>query len=352
MVYGVSSSIIVITDVVSCIFSFLGGNTLCKFPQSLSTSPGEVLYNSTQGVTPIQCHSHNDFLHRNPVYDALAAGCTGIETDIWLFDDELFVGHNTNGLTRDRTLKSLYIDPLVALLDARNKPVDDLGLEVSSSAKQGVFDKDPSQTLVLLIDYKNNGRAIHPRVVSQLSALRDKNYLTYFSGSSQTITQGPITVVATGNAPFDLITANQTYRDIFFDAPLHKLASDSPSPHTKNTDQGQGTAGTSPSSHFNITNSYYASTNFKSSISRFFFLPGSSLSEAHIRTIREHVRVAKEKGLKARYWGTPSWPKGVRDRVWSRLVEEGVGVVSGDDLEGMRALAGLGTPQSSDHDEL
>ena len=47
---------------------------------------------ATRDVVPIPCHSHNDYWRRVPVFDAIHWGCTGIEADVWLFDDELYVG--------------------------------------------------------------------------------------------------------------------------------------------------------------------------------------------------------------------------------------------------------------------
>lgn len=75
---------------------------------------------ATRNIHPIPCHSHNDYWRRVPLFDAIHAGCTSVEADVWLFKDrnnELFVGHDTASLTPDRTLASLYVNPLVDLLD-------------------------------------------------------------------------------------------------------------------------------------------------------------------------------------------------------------------------------------------
>lgn len=74
---------------------------------------------ATRDVRPIPCHSHNDYWRRVPLFDAIHWGCTGVEADVWLFDgnDELLVGHSSTSLSPARTLRSLYVDPLVELLD-------------------------------------------------------------------------------------------------------------------------------------------------------------------------------------------------------------------------------------------
>ena len=41
---------------------------------------------------------------------------------------------------------------------------------------------------------------------------------------------------------------------------------------------------------------------------------------------------AKELGLKSRYWSTPAWPVGWRNRVWESLMELGADVLNVDDL--------------------
>ncbi|RYE91684.1 MAG: hypothetical protein EOO77_47865, partial [Oxalobacteraceae bacterium] len=170
-------------------------------PGKASSDIAPHLLDITRDVTPIPCHSHNDYWRRVPLYDALRWGCTGVEADVWLFDDDLFVGHSTNALTKDRTFRSMYVDPLVKMLDHRNEVGN---FAPVSSVRNGVFETAPEQTLVLLVDFKNDGRDIFPRVSQQLTAFREKGYLTYFNG--ETTIEGAITVVATGNAPFDLIT--------------------------------------------------------------------------------------------------------------------------------------------------
>ncbi|KAF2873574.1 hypothetical protein BDV95DRAFT_627462 [Massariosphaeria phaeospora] len=297
---------------------------------------------STHDIHPIPCHSHNDYWRPAPLFDALRWGCTSVEADVWLFDHELYVGHSTHSLAETKTLRSLYIDPLVTMLDGRN---GENQFSTASDVKNGVFDTAPEQTLVLLVDFKNSGPEIYPVVADQLSALREKGYLSYWDGKSTTI--GPVTVVATGNAPFDLITANMTYRDMFFDAPLDRLYEDaaatpsaSPSHSSSTTSSsssssGQGTVGTSATSTFDASNSFYASVSFKTSIG---LLWSAKLSASQLQLIRGQIQGAKRRGLKARYWDTPSWPVGVRNHVWEVLVREGVDYVNGDDLRGMAGV--------------
>ncbi|KAL1654140.1 Altered inheritance of mitochondria protein 6 [Didymella pomorum] len=316
-------------------------------PNQASTDMASYLLDITKDVTPIPCHSHNDYWRRVPLYDALRWGCTGVEADVWLFDEDLFVGHSTHALTKNRTFTSMYVDPLVKMLDHKNANTSFLSpSDLNSTSARGVFDTAPQQTLVLLVDFKNNGSQIWPYVSSQINTLREKGYLSYFDGT--TTHEGPITVVATGNAPFDLVVANSTYRDIFFDAPLDRLYV-APDAQDEGADQaqyddtnstapastsssGQGTVGTTPESHFDATNSFYASTNFKKSVGRIWW---GRITSKQTELIKGQIKGAHQRGLKVRYWGAPKWPIALRNRVWWDLVGLGVDYLNGDDLVGM-----------------
>ncbi|OOQ84942.1 hypothetical protein PEBR_28359 [Penicillium brasilianum] len=292
----------------------------------------------TRDIIPVGCHSHNDYWRRVPLFSALQAGCIGVEADVWLFDEELYVGHTRSALTKRRTLQSLYVDPLVRILDRQN-PVTPFQRTIDSPP-HGVFDTDPGQSLVLLIDFKTDGAATWPAVVKGLAPLRDRGYLTFFDGRD--IIPGPVTVVGTGNTPFDLLTANTTYRDIFFDAPLDTLIDDLGldrgqvgtyvSPVKRSTGMGQGLSGMPDSINahtFNITNSYYASVDFKKAVG---FPWPFHFTETQMETIRRQVRIAHSHGLKVRYWGLPSWPISLRNHIWRILLQEGVDMLNVDDL--------------------
>ncbi|OJJ66893.1 hypothetical protein ASPBRDRAFT_200512 [Aspergillus brasiliensis CBS 101740] len=306
----------------------------------------------SRDIVPVGCHSHNDYWRPVPLFSALQAGCTGVEADVWLVEDDLYVGHTMSALTPQRTLRNLYINPLLRILEQQN-PITDLHPQ-RDDPPQGVFDMDPSQTLILLIDFKTDGQETWNYVHAQLAPLRERGYLSFFNGTD--IIPGPITVVGTGNTPFNLVTANATHRDIFFDAPLDKLVDDYITSEdydddvssipiapeggtdagiairaTKNV--GQGLSGISDADigpdTFDWTNSYYASVSFKKSIG----MPWSfRLSQRQVDQIRAQIRGAHRRGLKVRYWGVPAWPRSLRNHLWSLLVREGVDYLNVDDL--------------------
>lgn len=283
-------------------------------------------------IIAVNCHSHNDYWRKIPLFSALQAGCVGVEADVWLFDEELYVGHTTSSLSSRRTLRSLYIDPLVEILNQQNPATP--FRRILDTPVRGVFDADPNQSVVLLIDFKTDGAATWPAVAEELAPLRDRGYLTYFNGNE--IIPGPVTVVGTGNAPFNLVTANSTYRDIFFDAPLEKLVdednNDEDPLEGSSSGSGQGHTGmpdTLRPNTFNITNSYYASVSFKKAVG---FPWPFHFTQRQMDIIRDQVRVAHRHGLKVRYWSVPSWPVSLRNHIWRILVQEGVDILNVDDL--------------------
>lgn len=214
-----------------------------------------------------------------------------------------------------------------------------------------MFDTDPSQTLVLLIDFKNEATELYDELVKQLSPLRQDGLLTYFNGTA--IIKNPITIVVTGDAPFELVVANETYRDLFFDAPLQDLADlsyDWPNPNrTPGYGHSAGPAHRSPTmaddtritttrrvpnsdpDSFTWKNSYYSSTSFTSAVGS---IKGSRLSQLQLQILRAQIHGAHRRGLRARYWDVPSWPTGLRNHIWHILIREGVDVLSVDDLIG------------------
>lgn len=278
----------------------------------------------SRDIQPVPCHSHNDYWRQYPLYSALKAGCIGVEADVWLIDDELFVGHSYSSLTTNRTLRSLYVNPLMEILGKQN-PVTEFHPKLDAP-RNGVFDTNAEQTLVLMIDFKTNGAALWPHVYAQLEPLRTAGYLTSVKDTS--ITPGPITVVATGEAPFDLVVANTT-RDIFFDAPLASMDAND-AEMVPNDGEGHSSSGRWAADFYvyNATNSFYASTDFSNAIGSIWSEPNTS----QLSQIRSQIQAAHDRGLKARYWDTPSWPRGLRNQIWNILVREGADFLNVDDL--------------------
>ncbi|KAK7964003.1 hypothetical protein PG988_010977 [Apiospora saccharicola] len=267
----------------------------------LSSNVSAWLDESTGSLAPVRCHSHNDYLRPHPLFSALAAGCIGVEADVFLSDDgqDLLIGHDRASLSNDKTLRSMYLSPLLEMLRHRNPG----GVQQShnssiNQAGQGIYRMSPQTSLVLLIDVKEKPDVVWPMVIRQLEQLRDGRFLTRYetlAETGSTLLSGALTVVGSGDLDLDTLiaaygarplNANRSFygaHDTFLDAPLTSLEAGGP-----------GNYGTS--------NSYYASTSFQASVGSARF----GLSNEQRRKVRAQVHTARQKGLMARYWGYPA----------------------------------------------
>ncbi|KAI9374469.1 hypothetical protein BJX61DRAFT_294016 [Aspergillus egyptiacus] len=259
----------------------------------------------TRGILPIPVHSHNDYWRDVPFYTALSHGCISVEADVWLYNGTLFVGHDQSSLTDERTFESLYVNPILEVVERQNPESKFL----TEETKNGVFDASTGQTLYLFVDSKTSGPETFEAVIAALEPLREKGYLTTLKGN-ETLIEGPVTVIGTGNTPYDMV-GPVADREYFYDGPLATL------------DEGGITALISP----------IASTSFTSAIGELSMKDADSvLSNKQLSTLRSQISVAKEKGILARYWGAPAYPIRARNLLWATLLSEGVGLLNADDL--------------------
>jgi hypothetical protein len=271
---------------------------------------------------PVPVHSHNDYWRRIPLFEAIGSGCISVEADIHLRNSDLFIGHTARSLKKNSTLQSMYLEPLQRMIEDQNANVTD-------GTWRGIFNRAPQQTFVLLVDHKTSGIETLAELHAQLQTLRDHDYLTYWNGSDRIMR--PLTIVATGNAPFEGVLAlDPQHRDIFWDAPLERLAS-------INDDFGS-----SPVRYaYNHSNSYLASTQFRNA--RFWSSPGAytpSSDSPRLTDMRANqIEQARARGLLSRYWDTPDQPPNLREIVWRVLVDAEVDLLNMDDLGTVRARA-------------
>ncbi|EFR00904.1 hypothetical protein MGYG_03907 [Nannizzia gypsea CBS 118893] len=256
----------------------------------------------TRGIIPIPVHSHNDYWRDVPFYTALSAGCISIEADVFLFNDTLFVGHEESALTKQRTLQSLYIEPLMGVLKKTN-PKSPF---VNGPTRHGVFDASSGQTLYLWIDVKNDGEKAWPHIVKALQPLRDANYLTKVQ-NNQTFVPGPVTVIGTGGTPLDQVVSAAN-RDYFYDGPLKDLTG------------------------FTSLISPIASTSLMEVVGDITSDSENPLNATQLEAVRKQIKTAKEKGIGVRYWETPGWPIRLRNELWRTLWKEGVALLNADDV--------------------
>lgn len=247
------------------------------------------------------------------------AGCTGIEADVWLTEDgqDLLVGHDRAALAPQKTLKDMYLDPLMGILDLRNPNMVE-GRDAREQAA-GVFKSRGQTPVVLMIDVKENATAIWNIVLEQIESFRRNGYLRRYENG--TVWPGPLVVVGSGELQLDTLTASRYkdvpyygYHDTFLDAPLGDLCEETAMRWTET---------------YNTSNSYYASVAFEEA----FGSARTGFSGKQLRTLRTQIHVTQSSGLYSRYWDTPQWPINYRDYVWDTLTREGVGMLNVDDVD-------------------
>ena len=113
---------------------------------SLSCSPAK-------RYSVANAHSHNDYLHPNPFFNAFDEGFGSIEADIFPVEGGLYVAHKKEEIQAKNTLKTLYLDPLLAKMK-----------------------NEPSRKLNLLVDVKENYDTALGILIKELQPLM--NYLS------------------------------------------------------------------------------------------------------------------------------------------------------------------------------
>lgn len=246
-------------------------------------------------VRPLaQAHAHNDYEHARPLHDALDHGFTSVEADIYLVAGELLVGHDPEDLTPERTLRSLYLDPL------RHRVLTNHG---------GVYPglRTPFQ---LLIDIKTDGEATY----AELDAtLREPRYAFLLTGYRHgVVTRGPITAVVSGDRPRATMEAQRT-RFAFYDGRI-----------VDQNDLGPGAdARLTPLVSDNWT-------------TLFTWTGTGPMPEPERARLHEIVGIAHDAGQRVRFWATPDSPGPARDAIWQALVDVGVDHINTDDLLGLQ----------------
>ncbi len=57
-------------------------------------------------------HAHNDYEHAVPFWEAFSQGFSSIEADVLLIEDKLYVAHEKETIKEERTLETLYLQPI------------------------------------------------------------------------------------------------------------------------------------------------------------------------------------------------------------------------------------------------
>jgi hypothetical protein len=245
------------------------------------------------GPRPLwRAHAHNDYEHPRPLFDALDHRFGSVEADIHLVGDQLLVAHDPAALDPTRTLESLYLDPLAALVKANH----------------GSVHRGWRRPLQLLIDIKTEGSSTYLELDRHLR--RHRNLFTLYAHGR--VHAGPVTAVVSGDRAARAPMEAQSMRYAFYDGRLSDL--DGPAP-----------AAFVPLISDNWT-------------ANFGWLGDGPFPDTERRRLRDIVDRAHAHRQKVRFWATPDAVGPARDAVWSELADAGVDYLNTDDLTGLESF--------------
>lgn len=236
----------------------------------------------------LPAHSHNDYEHENPLFDALSCNFKSIEADVYSVGDSLFVAHNFDQIRHGRTFRQLYLEPLKKRIAENNGSVYGNGEEI-----------------ILLVDIKDDGLKTYQLLHKILEDYRQ--LLTIFEKGVKK--QGSVLVVISGNRPFDFMKSQET-RYAGFDGRLENLNSD-----------------ISPDLMPMVSESW----------GKCFTWDGTGKMPEHEKMkLKTYAETAREKGYILRFWGTPNTTQQQRQNVWNQLQEAGIGLIGADNIEELK----------------
>ncbi|RSN19836.1 hypothetical protein DMC61_39300 [Amycolatopsis sp. WAC 04169] len=258
---------------------------------SLATAPASA---HERGVKPLpQAHSHNDYEHTRPLQDALDQGFTSVEADIFLVDGQLLVAHDLADTRPDRTLESLYLEPL------RKRVLGNHGVGVYRQRAE----------FQLLIDVKGDANSTYAALEKRLYAPRYSFLFSLYAFGH--VKKRAVTAVISGGRPKDVMLG-QKFRLAFYDGRIK--------------DQNDLGIGSDPRVTPLVSDSWPG----------LFTWTGEGPFAAEERAkLHDIVKRAHAAGQRVRFWATPDVAGPGRDALWKELVAAGVDHLNTDDLPGL-----------------
>lgn len=250
---------------------------------SAGSGVNEDISGEISAIIPLpEAFAHNDYEHKNPLFDALANGFTAIEADVHLINGELYVTHDAPVLVENvRTLKELYLDPLLRHIK-NNK---------------GQVYAGYNSPIYLMIDIKTDGEATYDILRKQLI-----DYSVILSSLHDVTTiPKPVRIIISGNRPVKTIE--------------------------EDTIQLAGVDGRLPDLDKNYNTRFMPF--ISEAYSKILFWDGTgSIPEKEFEILKSVSGEVHHQGKKFRLWAAPE-----NKNTWKALLDAGVDYICTDDLE-------------------
>lgn len=252
----------------------------------ISCSPIKI---STSVAPLVKAHAHNDYLHPNPLFDALSFGYVSVEADIHLVNGKLYVAHDREEITEIRTLQVLYLDPLREIIK-----------------ENGGFVYGENIPFTLLIDIKTDADSTYLILSALLKEYR--NMITSYSYGE--CKRGAVTIIVSGNRSLELMK-DENPRYAAYDGRPNDLES-------------------------NISSTLIPliSANWKS----YFKWKGKGqISTGEKERLQRMINKAHQQGRQMRFWATDVKPS-LQQNFWNTLLESNVDFIGTDKLKELSEL--------------
>lgn len=230
-----------------------------------------------------RAHAHNDYEHKRPLWDALEHGFCSVEADIHLVDGELLVAHDRKACKPDKTLQSMYLEPL---------------RQLARENGGRIYPNGPECTL--LIDIKGDWKTTYP-VLRELLKQYAGILTTFEAGKKQS---RAVLAIITGNRSKSMFQG-ETIRYAAYDGEMEDLTSDAPADLVP-----------------------WFSANWAVN---FLWRGTGEIPDTERAKLREMVEKAHARGRKVRFWGAPD-----RSTFWREALSDGVDLINTDDLPGLQ----------------
>lgn len=237
-----------------------------------------------QTIPLLHAHSHNDYKHEHPLFDALDSGFTGIEADIFLIHKKIIVSHLRPTFKKKKTLENLYLKPLSERIHKNDETI-------FPSNKQPV---------ILLIDIKTNASKTYLALKPLFEKYKD--ILTSFEKNK--IETRAVTIILSGNKPYEDL-GDSTIRYAFIDESLLGLEKNHPN-----------------------TLCWMASTKYSKVLD---WKGNKNIPAEEKQKLIKFISTAHQQGKIVRLWACPE-----NEKVWKELLDCGVDLISTDKIQDLK----------------